>query len=225
MTRKRSLVRIQYGPLNLSLTEIVVYGQRPAGSLPAHCLQLTGYALAYEPFALGGAGELVLYRINPGLSVSALGSQQITLNTIKDYRFALTIEGTQLQGQVFEIGAGLVAEMFATDTTYASGFSGLIAYSQVPIPPEDVTWDNFSSVVPCAGSWSIHRNHVAMVVHLGSRITRGESIDQLPSDAFVIVCLGCLSPSAVQVDEQCGYLVGKGRRHDLVYVNFGVDRL
>jgi hypothetical protein len=34
----------------------------------------------------------------------------------------------------------------ATDATYASGFSGLFAYSQVPIPPLDVSFDNFRSV-------------------------------------------------------------------------------
>jgi hypothetical protein len=53
-----------------------------------------------------------------------------------------------LHGQVFEIGGGMVAEKFAVDATYASGFSGLFAYSQNPIPPLDVTWDNFSARVP-----------------------------------------------------------------------------
>jgi hypothetical protein len=39
----------------------------------------------------------------------------------------------------------LVAERFATDSTHTSGFSGLFAYSQNPLPPVDVTWDNFST--------------------------------------------------------------------------------
>jgi hypothetical protein len=110
--------------------------------------QLTGYAYAYEPFAAGGTGEMVLYRINPGVSITDIGSQQVTLNPARDYRFVLDIQGDQLHGQVFEIGGGLVAERFATDNTYASGFSGLIAYSQVPVPPVDVTWDNFNATVP-----------------------------------------------------------------------------
>lgn len=108
---------------------------------------LKGYAYAYEPHAAGGAGEVVLYRIN-GASLADLGAQQVTLDTSKDYRFVLSVQGTQLHGQVFEIGGGMVAERFATDATYASGFSGLFAYSQVPIPPVDVTWDNFNAQVP-----------------------------------------------------------------------------
>ncbi len=92
---------------------------------------LKGYAYAYEPFAASGAGEMVLYRIT-GLSLSDIGSQQVTLDPNKDYTFVLDIQGTQLHGQVFEIGGGMVAEKFAVDGTYASGFSGLIAYSRLP---------------------------------------------------------------------------------------------
>jgi hypothetical protein len=110
--------------------------------------QLSGYAYAYEPFAASGAGEMVLYRINPGVSITDIGSQQVTLDPNKDYRFVLDVSGTQLHGQVYEIGGGLVAERFATDAVIASGFSGLIAYSQNPVPPVDVTWDNFRSQVP-----------------------------------------------------------------------------
>ena len=39
----------------------------------------------------------------------------------------------------------MVAERFANDATYASGFAGLFAYSQVPFHPVDVTWDNFEA--------------------------------------------------------------------------------
>lgn len=109
--------------------------------------QLTGYSFAYEPFASSGTGEVVLYRINPGVSITDIGSQQVTSNPAKGHRFVLEIEGTQLHGQVFEIGRGLVAEKFATDATYASGF--VIAYSQNPLPPVDVTWDNLSATAVC----------------------------------------------------------------------------
>lgn len=108
---------------------------------------LKGYAYSYEPFAAVGLGEVVLYRIN-GASLVDLGAQQVTLDPNKDYRFMLNITGSQLHGQVFEIGGGMVAERFATDTTLASGFSGFFAYSQTPLPPVDVTWDNFSAQVP-----------------------------------------------------------------------------
>jgi hypothetical protein len=110
--------------------------------------QLSGYAYAYEPFAAGGTGEMVLYRVNPGVSITDLGSQQVTLTPNKDYTFVLDIQGTQLHGQVYEIGGGLVAERFATDALYTSGVSGFIAYSQNPIPPVDVTWDNFGARIP-----------------------------------------------------------------------------
>jgi hypothetical protein len=112
---------------------------------------LTGYGYAYEPHAAGGQGEMVLYRIG-GATVTDLGAQQVTLDPARDYRFVLDVQGTQLHGQVFEIGGGLVAERFVTDTNYASGFPGLFAYSQDPLPGVDVTWDNFSAVPePAAG--------------------------------------------------------------------------
>jgi len=106
--------------------------------------QLTGYAFAYEPFAAAGLGEVVLYKINPGVAIQDLGNQQVTLDSNKDYTFVLNFLGTQLHGQVFEIGGGMVAEQFATDAAYSSGFSGFIAYSQNPVPPVDVTWDNLA---------------------------------------------------------------------------------
>jgi hypothetical protein len=113
---------------------------------------LSGYAYAYEPFAAGLTGEMVLYRIQPSLvtPIVDIGSQQVTLDPNKDYTFVLDIHGTQLHGQVFEVGGGMVAEKFATDATYASGYSGLFAYSQgsAGLPPVDVTWDNFKTQVP-----------------------------------------------------------------------------
>ena len=112
---------------------------------------LTGDGYAYEPHAAAGLGEVVLYRIN-GASLVDLGAQQVTLDPTRDYRFVLEVQGAQLHGQVSEIGGGMVAERFATDSTYASGFPGLFAYSQNPLPPVDVTWDNFSAVPePAAG--------------------------------------------------------------------------
>lgn len=115
---------------------------------------LKGYGYAYEPHAFGGQGEVVLYRLN-GASIVDLGAQQVTLDPGKDYRFVLSITGAELHGQVFEIGGAMVAERFANDATHASGFSGLFAYSQNPLPPVDVTWDNFSAVVPEPGISSL----------------------------------------------------------------------
>jgi hypothetical protein len=115
--------------------------------------ELTGYGYAYEPYAAGGAGEMVLYRINQGVDLTDLGAQPVTLDPARDYRIVLDIRGGELHGQVFEIGGGMVAERFRTDNTYASGFPGLFGYSQTPgPPPTDITWDNFSAVPePAAG--------------------------------------------------------------------------
>jgi hypothetical protein len=120
---------------------------------------LAGYGYAYEPFAAGLTGEMVLYRINPGIDLDDLGSQQISLDPAKDYRFVLEFSGSTIHGQVFEIGGGLVAERFATDATYDSGFSGLLGYSQTGVAPTDFTVDNFQ-VVPEPG--------IGMLVGLGA---------------------------------------------------------
>ena len=112
--------------------------------------QLRGYGLAYEPFAAGGLGEVVLYRID-GASFADLAHQQVTLDPLRDYRLVLEIIGSQLHGQVFDIATGgMVAERLANDVAYASGFAGLFAYSQTPLPPVDVTWDNFEARGPAA---------------------------------------------------------------------------
>ena len=100
-----------------------------------------------------------------------LGAQQVTLDINKDYTFILDVQGNQLHGQVFEVGGGMVAERFATDSSYASGFSGLFAYSQNPIPTTDVTWDNFSVEVPEPGMGLV----VLLIAGFGRTFSRGAS--------------------------------------------------
>jgi hypothetical protein len=123
---------------------------------------LTGYAYVYEPFADGGNGEMSLMKIGPGVAISDLGNpagiegvdwiRKVTLDTSKDYTFSLRIVGDQLSGEVREVGGPIVAFQNNSDSSWASGFSGYIAYSQGPstgnprgFPPTDVTWDNFRS--------------------------------------------------------------------------------
>lgn len=114
-------------------------------------LALTGYGYVYEPFAAGLTGEMVLYRIDPGGLGTDIGSQQVSLDPSKDYRFVLSIYGTSLHGQVFEIGGGMVAERFATDATYTTGFSGVWGFGRNGVtPPTDFTVDNVS-IVPEPG--------------------------------------------------------------------------
>lgn len=113
---------------------------------------LTGYGLAYEPFAAGLTGELVLYRIT-GASLTDLGSMQLSLDPSKDYTFELAVIGSELRGRVFEVGGGMVAEKTATDTAFASGYSGILGYGQNGVtPPTDFTADNFSVVPEPASS-------------------------------------------------------------------------
>jgi len=72
--------------------------------------------------------------------------RKVTLDPNKDYTLTLSVVGSLLSGQVREVGGPIVAYQTAIDATYASGFSGLFAFSQVPVPPTDVTWDNFQSL-------------------------------------------------------------------------------
>lgn len=110
---------------------------------------LSGYGYAYEPFAAGGLGEMVLMRMTGG-NLQDIGSQQVTLDLVnKDYTFILDIIGTQLHGRVYEIGGGLVAEKFATDANYISGTSGVWGWSSsAAVVPTDFTIDNFEARVP-----------------------------------------------------------------------------
>lgn len=110
--------------------------------------ELTGYALAYEPYAASLAGELVLYRIT-GAAVTDISALPLSLDPAKDYTFELTTEGSLLTGRVYEVGGGLVALEQGVDATYASGYSGLLGYSGGGTAPTDFTADNFSvNLVP-----------------------------------------------------------------------------
>ena len=115
---------------------------------------LKGYAYAYEPGSAGGNGEFALYRVVGAslVDLNAIGVEnvdyfrKVTLDPTKDYTFTLSIVGSLLTGQVREVGGPIVAYQTAIDATYASGSSGLFAYSQNPAPTTDVTWDNFQSL-------------------------------------------------------------------------------
>src|SRR5688572_20868771 len=97
--------------------------------------QLTGYAYMYEPFANSGGGEMVMNRINPGVSLTDLGAlgsegvdfiRKVTLDPAKDYTFTLTAVGSNLRGEVREVGGPLVAFQNNMDAGFASGTSGLL---------------------------------------------------------------------------------------------------
>jgi len=112
---------------------------------------LNGYGWVYEPYTAGGLGEMTMFRFDQGANPFVdIGSVQVSLNPAKDYTFTLTIVGNQLHGQVFEIGGGMVAERLTTDSTYASGYSGILSLSRDDGDPSngveptvDFTIDNF----------------------------------------------------------------------------------
>jgi hypothetical protein len=121
---------------------------------------LTGYGYAYVPSRASSQGEMVLYRIVGAAFIDfydllfdfdtpsyVIGSQQVTLDPNKDYKFVLDASGTQLHGQVYEIGGGLVADQYGNDATYATGFGGVYGIGNTLLGDTsgvDFTIDNFS---------------------------------------------------------------------------------
>jgi hypothetical protein len=135
---------------------------------------LKGYGYMYEANANSGRGEMVLSLLWAG-AYKDIGSQKVTLDNSKDYRFVLEVIGNALHGQVFELnGSGnpvqLVAEDFrdvvvepvmddfdfnesTPDTAhvpYTSGYSGVWGVGHVFYRDADYTVDNFvtETVVP-----------------------------------------------------------------------------
>src|SRR5687768_15717479 len=120
---------------------------------------LTGYAYGYDPLADANAGELVLFRVDPGPDLNDIGAQRVTLDEMKDYRFMLEVIGNTIHGQVTEIATGnVVAESFKTtisgsDPVYASGTSGVFAYTQSPFNTLFAI-DNFRTEPALAGDYN-----------------------------------------------------------------------
>jgi hypothetical protein len=109
---------------------------------------LTGYGYAYEPHAADGLGEMVLYQIT-GVSLQDIGSQQVTLDPNKDYNFLLEVSGTTIHGQVWDLSNPVnpIAEKFANNAAFASGYGGVFGFTHVSLWNEaDVTFDNFAIV-------------------------------------------------------------------------------
>ncbi len=136
-------------------------------------IQFKGYTWHYEGTAEAdtGFGEMVLGILHAdGLKdISPGGSQQVTLDNSKDYRFVFEASGNVLHGQVFELDAvgqvvGLVTEAlrdldlnppdpdnydFDPDTPdepfvpYASGVTGVFGLGSFLAADADFTIDNF----------------------------------------------------------------------------------
>ncbi len=131
-------------------------------------IKLHGYSYQYEAHARGGLGEMVL-NILYGDGFIDIGSDPVSLDVTKDYRFVLEVVGNVLHGQTYELDAngqvvGLISEKTrdldaepvgdvnhdADPTTpeqpfvpYASGYSGVYAVGHLFYTDADVTIDNF----------------------------------------------------------------------------------
>jgi hypothetical protein len=121
-----------------------------------------GYAYVYETTARGGLGEMTMFKFgaDPFNPFQDLGDpagvegvdwiRKVTLDVAnKDYTFSLTAIGNTLFGVVTEIGGGVIAYQTHTDSTYSSGYSGVLAVggtrTGVFAFPSDITIDNFKT--------------------------------------------------------------------------------
>jgi hypothetical protein len=131
-------------------------------------IQLHGYTYHYEGTAASGTGEMVLSILHAD-GLKDIGSQQVTLDDSKDYRFILEAVGNVLHGQVLELdGAGQVVAMVAEKmrdldadppgddnydydpntpegpfVPYTSGYSGVFGVGFFLGSDADFTIDNF----------------------------------------------------------------------------------
>ena len=141
-----------------------------AGPVSGTGVALQGYSYQYEANARSGQGEMVLNVLHGG-GFKDIGSQPVSLDSSKDYRFVLEIVGNTLHGQVFELNGsggvvGLVAEKIRDlDTSpvgdinhdanlatpeipfvpFANGYSGTFGVGHVFLSDIDYTIDNFKS--------------------------------------------------------------------------------
>jgi len=120
--------------------------------------RLQGYVYAYEPFSRGGLGEMVMYHFgsNPFNPFEDMGDpagvegvdwiRKVTLDVAnKDYTFTLSAIGNTIMGVVTEVGGGVVAYQTHTDSTFTSGYSGVIDVGVSTGAAADITFDNFKS--------------------------------------------------------------------------------
>jgi hypothetical protein len=190
--------------------------------------ELTGYAYGYDFVAAGGAGEVVLYRIEGG-GISDIGSQRVHLDETKDYRFVLEVIGEMIHGRVFNLtdGGAMIAESFAKITGqssfFASGTSGTFGYTQAPFST-DFTIDNFRTETAVAGDYNRDGVNDAADYILW-RKTVGQQSPQLAPGTFTVTGFGNMQANGA-VSGACGWdqpncEVINAADYTVWYTNFG----
>ena len=87
---------------------------------------LTGYAFTID--YQGVNGNIDLTRINAGGTTQLLSSGSISgFSNTTSYDLQLTVSNGNLVGQVFNSSGSLLTSIQAADTTYSSGFAGVVA--------------------------------------------------------------------------------------------------
>ena len=116
-----------------------------------------GYAFTYDRGSgvtmTSGDTDLSAIICQPGVSCEipsgiSTGPSSIHLDPAKDYRFVFTGRGPNLEGRIYELPDTTtpILRIAGTDTTYESGYSGLVVYDNTGSAPDirpDVTFDNY----------------------------------------------------------------------------------
>jgi hypothetical protein len=138
-----------------------------------------GYFFHYDPVGTNGNSSLWIETITDEVP-SSIGQQLITaLNPALGYRFEFTGVGDTLTGRVYLLSnlSTALHEIETMDSTYASGYAGLLVADQgVFNQSADATFDNFSATaVPEPGS-SVFIAGAAAAVMAAFRRRRGPQV-------------------------------------------------
>ncbi len=135
-----------------------------------------GYVALYLTAGNGGnTGLLVIERITNEIATD-ISDVAVTLDPTQSYQISFTGVGANLSASLFDLSAPGVAlaTVTATDTTYTSGFSGVVASAQMgSTSAVDVTFDNLRiASVPEPSTLVLGTTAVAILALARSRCAR-----------------------------------------------------
>jgi hypothetical protein len=121
-------------------------------------LGLTGYAFVYEPYGNSLAGDIRLEWLGGAGIFNSLGALNVTLTPGAQYTMTLETTDSTIVGSLWnvgQVGTSLVGQVSAIDTHYTSGFDGVFAVCQAPMPTVDTTFDNYLVMIPEPGTGAL----------------------------------------------------------------------